>query len=100
VLQHVKADRIGIAELFRVTMPGGLAIIPVPIDWNSECTKEQRGLNSSERAEFSGEADHLRKYGRDYLDRLPEAGFATEPFRLDDPSLVQRYLIDMDDPFG
>jgi SAM-dependent methyltransferase len=98
VLQHVKADRPAIAELFRVTMPTGLAIIPVPIVWNSECTEEQQGLNPSERAELSGEADHLRKYGRDYLDRLPEAGFATELFRLYDPSLVQWYRIDIDDP--
>ena len=48
--------------------------------------------------ELYGEADHLRKYGRDYLDRLREAGFSTKVFRLEDPSLVQRYRIDMADP--
>jgi SAM-dependent methyltransferase len=98
VLEHVKADRPAIAELSRITMPGGLAIIPVPIDWSSDSTEEQQGLSPSERAKLYGEADHLRKYGRDYLDRLREGGFATELFRLDDSSLVQRYRIDMDEP--
>jgi len=98
VLEHVKADRQAIAELFRVTKPGGLAILPVPIAWNCEMTDERDDLSPSERSEIYGEEEHLRKYGRDYLDRLGEAGFATDLYRLDDPSLVQRYRIDMDDP--
>jgi SAM-dependent methyltransferase len=98
VLEHVKADRQAIAELFRMMKPEGLVIIPVPIDWSSEITEEQEGLSPAERAGRYGEADHVRKYGRDYLDRLREAGFACEWYRLDDPSLEQRFRIDMDDP--
>jgi predicted SAM-dependent methyltransferase len=98
VLEHVKADRQAIAELFRVTKPGGLAIIPVPVAWQSEITDERDGLSPLERAELYGEADHLRMYGRDYLDRLLEAGFVTHLYRLDDSSLAERYRIDMNDP--
>jgi len=98
VLEHVKADRQAIAELFRVIKPGGLAIIPVPIEWNSEVTEEQQGLSPSERAELYGEADHVRKYGRDYLHRLKEAGFETQLYRLEQSSLMERYRIDMNDP--
>jgi SAM-dependent methyltransferase len=98
VLEHVKRDRQAITELFRVTKPGGIAIIPVPVAWNHETTDEREDLSPSERAEFYGAADHLRRYGRDYLDRLEEAGFATELYRLEDLSLVKRYRIDVDDP--
>jgi ubiquinone/menaquinone biosynthesis C-methylase UbiE len=98
VLEHVKADRPAIAELFRVTKPGGLAIIPVPIDWSSESTEEQQGLSPSERAELYGEADHVRKYGRDYLRRLKDAGFEPYVYRLNESFLAERYRIDMDDP--
>jgi SAM-dependent methyltransferase len=98
VLEHVSADRQAIAELFRVTKPGGVALIPVPVAWNCEMTDEREELNPSERADLYGEADHRRRYGRDYLDRLHEAGFGTELFQLTDPFLIQRYRIDMDDP--
>lgn len=98
VLEHVTADRKAIAELFRVTKPGGLAIIPVPIDWNSEATEEEQGLSPSERAERYGETDHVRKYGRDYLQRLGDAGYEPYVFRLNESPMAKRYRIEMDDP--
>jgi SAM-dependent methyltransferase len=98
VLEHVDADREAMSELFRMTKPGGLAIVPVPVAWDCELTDERKELSPSQRAEHYGESDHLRMYGRDYLDRLREAGFATALYRLDDPSLAMRYRIDMDDP--
>jgi SAM-dependent methyltransferase len=98
VLEHVKRDREAIAELFRVTKPGGLVLVPAPVDWNTELTDEREELSPIERAELYGEPDHLRKYGRDYLKRLAEGGFATELYRLDDLSLMERYRIDINDP--
>jgi len=98
VLEHVRADRQAIAELSRVTRPGGLALLPVPVAWDREITEERQELSPFERAELYGETDHLRKYGRDYLDRLREVGFGTRVFRLEDPFLLQRYRIDMGDP--
>jgi SAM-dependent methyltransferase len=98
VLEHVDADREAMVELFRMIKPGGLAIVPVPVAWDCELTDERTGLSPSQRAECYGEADHLRMYGRDYLDRLREVGFAAVLYRLDDPSLAMRYRIDLDDP--
>jgi SAM-dependent methyltransferase len=98
VLEHVKADRRAIAELFRMTKPGGMAILPVPIEWNSEITEEQEGLSPSERAERYGEADHVRKYGRDYLQRLRDAGFEPYVFQLNESPIAKRHRIDLDDP--
>jgi SAM-dependent methyltransferase len=98
VLEHVDADREAMVELFRMTKPGGLAIVPVPVAWDCELTDERKELSPLQRAEHYGESDHLRMYGRDYLDRLGEAGFATVLHRLDDSSLAMRYRIDIDEP--
>ncbi len=98
VLEHVRMDRQAIKELFRVTKPGGLAIIPVPIDWQSESTDEREGLTPSNREHLYGEADHVRRYGRDYLSRLKEAGFDPYQYRLNEAHLAKRYRIDVDDP--
>ena len=98
VLEHVKADWQAMAQLFRMTKPGGVAIVPVPIDWKSAITKEQAGLSPYERAELYGEADHVRQYGRDYVQRLRETGFEPRVFRLNDALLAQHYRIDIEDP--
>jgi ubiquinone/menaquinone biosynthesis C-methylase UbiE len=98
ILEHVKSDRQAIGELFRVIKPGGLVLLPVPVDWNSEVTEEHEGLTPSERAERYGHADHVRKYGRDYLRRLKEVGFETEVYRLSEAHLAARYRIDIEDP--
>ena len=98
VFEHVTEDRLAMAELFRVTKPGGLALLPVPVAWDRETTDERQELSPFERAELYGETDHLRKYGRDYLDRLREVGFGSQVFRLEDPFLLRRYRIDMGDP--
>lgn len=98
VLEHVREDRQAIVELFRMIRPGGFALVPVPVAWDQEMTDERADLTPFERAQRYGEADHLRRYGRDYLDRLREAGFSTELFRLKDPLLAQRYRIDPGDP--
>ena len=98
VLEHVKKDQQALAELFRVMKIGGIAIVPVPINWTSAITQEKDGLNAAQRAELYGEADHVRQYGRDYLDRLSEAGFGTELYRPEPASLGVQYRIDMNDP--
>jgi SAM-dependent methyltransferase len=98
VLEHVKADRQAMGELFRVVRPGGVAIVPVPISWNSDMTDEEEGLTSLEKRERFGEEDHVRRYGRDYLQRLREAGFEVELHRLNDAQLGSRYRIDNRDP--
>src|ERR1700735_53398 len=42
VLAHIKEDQKAIAELFRVTKPGGRAIVHVPVLWSQERTDERR----------------------------------------------------------
>lgn len=74
VLEHVPEDRKAIAELFRVLKPGGWAILNVPVI--REKTFEDPSITTpEERHRHYGHRLHVRAYGKDYKDRLEEAGF-------------------------
>lgn len=78
VLEHVKNDRVGISELFRVLRPGGEGIVQVPIDYDRTTTDEElesENLSPQEREARFGQYDHVKIYGRDFLDRLKDVGF-------------------------
>ena len=74
VLEHVPDDRQAMRELHRVLKPGGWAILQVPII--RETTYEDPTITSEvARLAAYGQHDHVRAYGRDYANRLAEAGF-------------------------
>lgn len=76
VLEHVPDDRGAMAELFRILRPGGWGIIEVPMDEARETTFEDANVASAEeRLRLFGQEDHVRIYGRDYFQRLRDAGF-------------------------
>lgn len=76
VLEHVPDDRKAMSELFRVLRPGGWAIVMVPIDQRRAQTLEDPGVVSPEdRERLFMQADHVRVYGRDFKERLEQAGF-------------------------
>ena len=76
VLEHVPDDRGAIEELFRVLAPGGMAILMVPIALERATTDEDPSvIDPRERIKRFGQFDHVRLYGRDYVDRLRAAGF-------------------------
>jgi SAM-dependent methyltransferase len=79
VLEHVADDRRGMAELFRVLRPGGVAWVMVPVDPSLASTREDPFVVTAEgrRAAFWQE-DHVRLYGTDFAARLGEADFAVE----------------------
>jgi hypothetical protein len=68
------------AEFFRVLKPGGWGIFQVPIDYESEDTKEDRSITDPmERERLYWQQDHVRLYGhQDYPQRWREAGFDVE----------------------
>jgi len=82
VIEHVPNVGQALAEIFRVTKPGGVAILQVPIALNLASTIEL-ALDSTaeERVDLLGQDDHLRLFTQDgYLGALEEAGFEVELF--------------------
>ena len=77
VLEHVPDDRQAMREFRRVLKSDGWAVLLVPI--NVEKTFEDPTVTDpAQRLRLFGQADHCRKYGPDYVDRLREAGFRVE----------------------
>jgi glycosyltransferase involved in cell wall biosynthesis/ubiquinone/menaquinone biosynthesis C-methylase UbiE len=78
VLEHVPDDRKAMRELWRVLVPGGLALVMVPL--RGAVTEEDLAVTDpDERTRRYGQADHVRYYGADIVDRLREAGFVVDP---------------------
>ncbi len=82
VLEHIDDDRRAIAELFRVLKAGGFAVLSVPLNASRQETYENPAITDpvARTAHFTA-PDHRRTYGRDFADRLAEAGFIPEIFR-------------------
>jgi SAM-dependent methyltransferase len=77
VLEHIPADRAAMKEIVRVLRPNGVAYIQVPLNSRLSQTDEDPGVTDpKERERRFGQFDHVRTYGRDFEDRLREAGFA------------------------
>ena len=71
VLEHITDDRKAIKELYRVLNSSGIAILNVPIKKSLNMTMEKAEYNTPElREKYYGQADHVRFYGNDYIQRL------------------------------
>lgn len=76
VLEHIPDDSAAMSELYRILADHGYALIMIPKDKGREQTYEDESITSSkERAREFGQSDHVRLYGRDFPQRLSEAGF-------------------------
>lgn len=81
VLEHINNDADAIGELFRILKPGGWGILQVPYSPRIETTWEDPSLVTAEaRRERFGQSDHVRIYGKDYIQRLSNAGFQVTEF--------------------
>lgn len=79
LLEHVADDRRALSELHRVMAAGGWGVVTVPVDLSRESTFEDDSVTDpAERTRIFGQYDHRRIYGRDYAERLREAGFGVE----------------------
>ena len=79
LFEHVADDRLAMRELYRIMRHGGWGIMVVPEDRTREHTFEDDSItDAAERTRLFGQYDHHRIYGRDYDERLREAGFVVE----------------------
>lgn len=79
VLEHIPDDKLAMSELYRVMKKGGWGIFQVPIDYRRETTYEDFSITTpAEREVAFGQNDHVRWYGKDYINRLSRAGFAVK----------------------
>ncbi len=89
VLEHIIDDKRAMSEIFRVLVPGGLAILQVPYSNLLDKTYEDNTVVSeSDREKHFGQFDHVRIYGKDYKNRLENVGFKLEVY---DPIIEDNY---------
>lgn len=93
LLEHVD-DRRAVRQLHRILRSGGSALLKVPIIEGSESTYEIPYVTSlSEREVHFGKADHVRWYGRDFRQRVADAGFGLSEVMTERSSVVQYSLM-------
>jgi len=79
VLEHIPNDRKAMSELYRVLKKGGTLIAQVPLDENRTTTFEDNSITDrKERTKVFGQYDHVRVYGKDYLEFLNQTGFSSK----------------------
>lgn len=79
VLEHVDADADAMAELRRITAPGGFVLVMVPLALDRERTYEDRSITApADREREFLQSDHVRLYAPDIATRLHGAGFEVE----------------------
>jgi SAM-dependent methyltransferase len=96
VLEHVPDDRRAMREIARVLRPGGAAILLVPDVAAGATDEDPLVTDPGERKRRFGQADHVRRYGWDYVDRLRETGLRVDverPETILGPALVERYRL-------
>ena len=99
VLEHIVDDRSAIGEMWRVLRPGGWAVINVPVALDSPTFEDATLVTPNERRRAFGEADHVRVYGADLIDRLQDVGFEVELYRGDHlpESVIERHGLTTDE---
>ena len=103
VMEHVDDDIKAMSELYRVLKPGGWGIVQVPLFYPlQEKTYEDSTITSpKERELVFGQDDHVRLYGKDYIDRLKSVGFEAEEIWVNNDLSKEktiRYALPLDEP--
>lgn len=80
VLEHVQDDIQAMREIRRVLRPGGWAILQVPFfhPVPDHTVEDPRIVTPADREKAFGQDDHVRKYGKDYRERIERSGLKAE----------------------
>ena len=83
VLEHIQDDKKAIREFYRILKSNGWAILNVPITAD-KTFEDPLIVEPSERLKIFGQKDHVRIYGRDYVNRLRDEGFRVKVIEAND----------------
>lgn len=75
VLEHIIEEEKALSELKRVIKLDGSIILSFPICADRNTYEDRAIVNPEERLKAYGQEDHVRLYGRDYLERIKSFGF-------------------------
>ncbi|MFI5171961.1 MAG: class I SAM-dependent methyltransferase [Chitinophagales bacterium] len=93
VLEHIPDDKKAMSEIYRVLIPGGRAIITIPINEKLEKTLEDPSIKTAkDRQKYYGQWDHVRYYAPDVKDKLQNAGFKVIMHRYAEKFSKEEYL--------
>ena len=101
VLEHINDDLKAIREIYRVLKKNGVAILQVPIDESLSKTFEDKTIiDPKKKSELFGQYDHVRKYGKDYYDRLKSVGFKVKKIDIQkklSEEEIKKYCLPLDE---
>ena len=101
LLEHVEDDAIVMREFYRVMKKGGWGIFQVPVDYSRDTTYEDPTITDPREREIHyWQSDHVRLYGKDYADKLRQAGFVVEEvdyFSELGPELATKFALMMEE---
>lgn len=84
VLEHVADENRALNEIRRVLRPGAWAILQTPYSPVLEGTLSDAGVVTPEaRLHLFGQEDHVRFFGRDFVERICRAGFRSRVLQHD-----------------
>jgi SAM-dependent methyltransferase len=102
VLEHVKDDQLAMQEIKRVLKPQGRTILQSPIHWEMEKTEEDPSATPAECLRRFGQSDHVRLYGRDFIQRLQNIDWDAKLIPVSKyftPAEIKKYGLEVDEVF-
>ena len=92
VLEHIPDDIKAMKEILRVLKPNGWALLQVPFfaPVPDKTFEDPTVTNLLDREKLFGQSDHVRRYGKDFAQRIASSGLAVreEDFAFSLPSAI------------
>lgn len=84
VLEHIKEENKAFSEMRRCLKKEGILILTVPLCWEQKTYENINIVTKDERIKYYGQADHVRLYGNDIIERIEKFGFDVTAYIVND----------------